>query len=166
MRHFLSFGYKQIKRMMVSLVGGTDIRKQRRKRRALRPPCTQRWNGIKQIDLLNRPRTLARFKWFLKRPCQQGFLLLKKCDSIAVFVSIESFQKWPGLSKTPPTENTKDILFEMFTQTPSILAYRTRLCSVAPFYLRRLGINFENHLNRNFVSFLRCSLIFSDKWHQ
>ena len=36
MRHFLSFGYKQIKRMMVSLVGGTDIRKQRRKRRALR----------------------------------------------------------------------------------------------------------------------------------
>ena len=112
MRHFLSFGYKQIKRMMVSLVGGTDIRKQRRKRRALRPPCTQRWNGIKQIDLLNRPRTLARFKWFLKRQCQQGFLLLKKCDSIAVFVSIESFQKWPGLSKTPPTENTKDILFK------------------------------------------------------
>ena len=124
------------------------------------------WNGIKQIDLLNRARTLARFKWFLKRQCQQGFLLLKKCDSIAVFVSIESFQKWPGLSKTPPTENTKDILFKCSHKTPSILAYRTRLRSVAPFYLRRLGINFENHLNRNFVSFLRCSLIFSDKWHQ
>ena len=106
MRHFLSFGYKQIKRMMVSLVGGTDIRKQRRKRRALRPPCTQRWNGIKQIDLLNRPRTLARFKWFLKRP----WFVIR--DSIAVFASIESFQKWPGLSKTPPTENTKDILFK------------------------------------------------------
>ena len=123
------------------------------------------WNGIKQIDLLNRARTLARFKWFLKRQCQQGFLLLKKCDSIAVFVSLESFQKWPGLSKTPPTENTKDILFEMFTQTPSILAYRTRLRSLA-FYSRRLDIDFKNHLNRNFLSFLRCSLIFSDKWHQ
>ena len=70
------------------------------------------WNGIKQIDLLNRARTLARFKWFVKRQCQQGFLLLKKCDSIVVFVSLESFQKWPGLSKTPPTENTKDILFK------------------------------------------------------
>ena len=124
------------------------------------------WNGIKRTDLLNRPRTLARFKWFVKRQCQQGFLLLKKCDSIAVFVSIESFQKWPGLSKTPPTENTKDILFKCSHKTPSILAYRTRLRSVAPFYLRRLGINFENHLNRNFVSFPRCSLIFSDKWHQ
>ena len=81
------------------------------------------WNGIKQTDLLNRARTLARFKWFVKRQCQQGFLLLKKCDSIVVFVSIESFQKWPGLSKTPPTENTKDIFFEMFPQTPSILAH-------------------------------------------
>ena len=74
-------------------------------------------NGIKQIDLLNRPRTLAHFKWFLKRQCQQCFLLLKKYDSIAVFVSIESFQKWPGLSKTPPTENTKDILFNVHTNT-------------------------------------------------
>ena len=33
MRHFLCLGYKQIKRMMVSLVGGTDIRKQEKKTR-------------------------------------------------------------------------------------------------------------------------------------
>ena len=55
MRHFLSFGYKQINRMMVSLVGGTDIRKQKRKRRALRTALYSNVDGIKQIDLLNRP---------------------------------------------------------------------------------------------------------------
>ena len=53
----------------------------------------------------------------------------------------------------------------MFIQTPNILAYRTRLRSMA-FYLERLDIDFKKNLNRNFVSFLRCSLIFSDKWHQ